>query len=410
MICLLFSFHGQKFTGVSPSHVNPPFPDEDGVGSRCLTSPRSHNVPLALAASPSHLPPYPRTAPLTLALALTVSPSQPHPHPHSLALALAPSPSPSQLRPRRRSLAVAVLPSPSQSRPRSASPSQTPLQFEFYLSDSESKLLLTDTEGYHATQAAAAKLCLAQATASLPGRSVSRSSSTAEVDKVLWSHPEVTQALAFGVPDDKYGEELLVHAVNDNLILFSYNEMLVATRNFWRDKILGQGGFGVVYKWVIDENVRPGFASIQVAVKQLNLDGLQGHRERRGNEATTQLLFSFSLSQDLFLDTPVSHLPAPASEGNVRQEEEAAVAFALPAPPPMSEDLRAVMEQVEKAFQGEEFISVDNGSPSKGEIMDILSKVGNYMEAQASETARLISVSGEGVKKGFKSTLLLVKR
>ncbi|MQL86435.1 hypothetical protein Taro_018968 [Colocasia esculenta] len=74
-------------------------------------------------------------------------------------------------------------------------------------------------------------------------------------------------------------EDFRQNAVNDNLIVFSYNEMLVATRNFRRDKILGQGGFGVVYKGVIDENVRPGFACIQVAVKQLNPDGLQGDRE-----------------------------------------------------------------------------------------------------------------------------------
>ena len=29
-----------------------------------------------------------------------------------------------------------------------------------------------------------------------------------EVDAVLLSHPDVAQAVAFGVPDDKYGEEV----------------------------------------------------------------------------------------------------------------------------------------------------------------------------------------------------------
>lgn len=29
-----------------------------------------------------------------------------------------------------------------------------------------------------------------------------------EVDAVLVSHPEIAQAVAFGVPDDKYGEEV----------------------------------------------------------------------------------------------------------------------------------------------------------------------------------------------------------
>ena len=29
-----------------------------------------------------------------------------------------------------------------------------------------------------------------------------------EVDSVLLSHPDIAQAVAFGVPDDKYGEEV----------------------------------------------------------------------------------------------------------------------------------------------------------------------------------------------------------
>ncbi|MQL92155.1 hypothetical protein Taro_024777 [Colocasia esculenta] len=42
--------------------------------------------------------------------------------------------------------------------------------------------------------------------------------------------------------------------------------------------------------------------------------------------------------------------------------------------------------------------------------MDILTKVENFMETQASQTARLIGVSDEGMNKGLKSTLLLIKR
>lgn len=52
-------------------------------------------------------------------------------------------------------------------------PAYTKEEFEFYLSDSESKLLLTNPEGNHAAQAAAAKLRLPHATASLPGSSAS---------------------------------------------------------------------------------------------------------------------------------------------------------------------------------------------------------------------------------------------
>ncbi|CAN6445293.1 unnamed protein product [Victoria cruziana] len=55
--------------------------------------------------------------------------------------------------------------------------------------------------------------------------------------------------------------------------------MRIGTNNFRPDQILGEGGFGFVYKGLIDENVRPGFKSMQVAVKELNPEGLQGDRE-----------------------------------------------------------------------------------------------------------------------------------
>ncbi|MQL70524.1 hypothetical protein Taro_002853, partial [Colocasia esculenta] len=70
--------------------------------------------------------------------------------------------------------------------------------------------------------------------------------------------------------------------------------------------------------------------------------------------------------------------------------------------------LRAAREQVEEAFQQEEVATVDNGNLSKGEVMDILIKLVNFMETQASEMARLIGVSDEGMDKGLKSTLLLI--
>ncbi|MQL91244.1 hypothetical protein Taro_023854 [Colocasia esculenta] len=58
-------------------------------------------------------------------------------------------------------------------------------------------------------------------------------------------------------------------------------------------------------------------------------------------------------------------------EGVVWPEEESAVALALPAPPPMSEDLQVAMEQVEEVFHGEEFISVENGQLFKGEGISV---------------------------------------
>ncbi|CAN4079359.1 unnamed protein product [Withania somnifera] len=63
---------------------------------------------------------------------------------------------------------------------------------------------------------------------------------------------------------------------------FAYNELRLATRNFSREGLLGEGGFGSVYRGWINENggspVKPD-TGIAVAVKTLNRHGLQGHRE-----------------------------------------------------------------------------------------------------------------------------------
>ncbi|KAJ9550667.1 hypothetical protein OSB04_014712 [Centaurea solstitialis] len=64
-----------------------------------------------------------------------------------------------------------------------------------------------------------------------------------------------------------------------NLDMFTYQEMRIATNMFRPYQVLGQGGFGIVYKGVIDEKVRPGYSKIQVAIKELDQEGNQGDRE-----------------------------------------------------------------------------------------------------------------------------------
>lgn len=64
-----------------------------------------------------------------------------------------------------------------------------------------------------------------------------------------------------------------------NVDIFTYEEMRLATKQFRPDLILGEGGFGIVYKGTIDETVRPGYQTVQVAVKELNREGFQGDRE-----------------------------------------------------------------------------------------------------------------------------------
>ncbi|KAL0344957.1 UNVERIFIED_CONTAM: putative serine/threonine-protein kinase PBL17 [Sesamum radiatum] len=70
---------------------------------------------------------------------------------------------------------------------------------------------------------------------------------------------------------------------NGDLDIFTYEEMKLATKHFRPDQVLGEGGFGIVYKGVIDDNVRSGYKTTQVAIKELDPEGLQGDREWLGN-------------------------------------------------------------------------------------------------------------------------------
>ncbi|XP_022750626.1 probable serine/threonine-protein kinase PIX7 isoform X4 [Durio zibethinus] len=77
----------------------------------------------------------------------------------------------------------------------------------------------------------------------------------------------------------KFSEELKVAL---QLRKFTFIDLKLATRNFRPESLLGEGGFGCVFKGWIEENgtapVKPG-TGLTVAVKTLNIDGLQGHKE-----------------------------------------------------------------------------------------------------------------------------------
>ncbi|KAF3327790.1 Serine/threonine-protein kinase [Carex littledalei] len=88
-----------------------------------------------------------------------------------------------------------------------------------------------------------------------------------------------TGAVASVLAPPKDVEDLRLIAGYGRVNIFTYSELRAATKNFRPDQILGEGGFGIVYKGVIDETVRPGFKSTQVAVKELNPDGFQGDKE-----------------------------------------------------------------------------------------------------------------------------------
>ncbi|GMH13307.1 hypothetical protein Nepgr_015148 [Nepenthes gracilis] len=63
-----------------------------------------------------------------------------------------------------------------------------------------------------------------------------------------------------------------------NLRIFTYDELKVATKNFSRSLMIGEGGFGGVYRGVIQSPEFPQ-KRIDIAVKQLSRRGLQGHKE-----------------------------------------------------------------------------------------------------------------------------------
>lgn len=64
-----------------------------------------------------------------------------------------------------------------------------------------------------------------------------------------------------------------------NLHIFTLKELEKVTNKFSKSNYLGEGGFGTVYKGFIDDKLRPGLKAQSVAVKVLDLDGSQGHRE-----------------------------------------------------------------------------------------------------------------------------------
>lgn len=70
--------------------------------------------------------------------------------------------------------------------------------------------------------------------------------------------------------------------VCSNLKSFSFIDLKNATRNFRSDCLLGEGGFGCVFKGWVDENTlnptKPG-TGIVVAIKKLKPGSFQGHKE-----------------------------------------------------------------------------------------------------------------------------------
>ncbi|OMO91795.1 hypothetical protein COLO4_18093 [Corchorus olitorius] len=85
--------------------------------------------------------------------------------------------------------------------------------------------------------------------------------------------------LDLSYPSSMLSEDLSTSLAGSNLHVFTLAELRVITQSFSSSNFLGEGGFGPVHKGFIDDKLRPGLKAQPVAVKLLDLEGLQGHRE-----------------------------------------------------------------------------------------------------------------------------------
>lgn len=109
-----------------------------------------------------------------------------------------------------------------------------------------------------------------------------------------WPSSKVGSLAASGSPvdisakDDFNGNMVISPKSAEDVPMFSpprkffFNDLKIATRNFRPDSLLGEGGFGHVFTGWIEEHgtapAKPG-TGLVVAVKILNRNGLQGHKE-----------------------------------------------------------------------------------------------------------------------------------
>jgi serine/threonine protein kinase len=93
--------------------------------------------------------------------------------------------------------------------------------------------------------------------------------------------------------DDPVGQIL----ESPNLKIYTFAELKSATRNFRPETVLGEGGFGKVYKgWVDEKTMNPSKAStgVMVAVKKLNPESVQGMEQWQVPGTGTVRVASFS--------------------------------------------------------------------------------------------------------------------
>ncbi|CAN6465835.1 unnamed protein product [Victoria cruziana] len=95
-----------------------------------------------------------------------------------------------------------------------------------------------------------------------------------------WANRRMPTLTDSGSPTFASDLSLSLGSMGSEICSFTISELRSITNNYSSSYLLGEGGFGPVYKGFIDEKLRPGVLKPQtVAVKLLDLEGLQGHRE-----------------------------------------------------------------------------------------------------------------------------------
>lgn len=83
------------------------------------------------------------------------------------------------------------------------------------------------------------------------------------------------------------------------LFAFTVGELTAITQGFCSDYLLGEGGFGTVHKGYVDDKLRPGLKAQAVAVKILDVEGLQGHREWLVSLVFSLFFFKYKSHQNI---------------------------------------------------------------------------------------------------------------
>lgn len=110
-------------------------------------------------------------------------------------------------------------------------------------------------------------------------------------------------------PSVSLSEDLSVSLAGSNLHVFTLAELKIITQSFSSSNFLGEGGFGPVHKGFIDDKLRPGLDPQPVAVKLLDLDGTQGHREWLVSTRNSKLRIETYISVHCILNSGFSSSP-----------------------------------------------------------------------------------------------------